>query len=145
MTFASTTVIIALVSSPPPVGLRMPPMMPENSEAGIATTCTAMPMIAPITNITPKANQNLPRMSRQERTTAPRIVARSSTSTAGTTRSLVVSHTYSGMLPSPSSSPRITASAMAPPLSGPRAARMPPTTPKSRATQSSAASPCSSE
>ena len=118
------------VGSGEPVGATTEPTSVLSSETGMDTTFIARPMIALIRNVTPHATQKRPRVSRQDRTSASRKRACSSTRIDGTSRSLVDSQTTSGML---ASAIRITMSTRSPMSSG-----VPPRPPATKAPMMSA-------
>ncbi|CAH0229602.1 hypothetical protein SRABI76_02716 [Microbacterium oxydans] len=113
------------VGSGEPVGATTEPTSVLSSETGMDTTFIARPMIALIRNVTPHATQNRPRVSRQDRTSASRNRACSSTRIDGTRRSLVDSQTTSGTL---ARAIRITTSTRRPMSSG-----VPPSPPATKA------------
>ncbi len=88
--------MIALGSGSP-VGAMIVVSPVDRNENGMLTTWAIAPNTSEMTTMMPRAGQNRPRMSVHERPIASRIVACSRMIAAGTSSSLVVSQSVSGI------------------------------------------------
>ena len=94
---APNTMPTIALGSGSPVGVMIVVSAVVRKEKGMLTTWAIAPNTSEISRMTPSAGQNRPRISVQDRAIAPRIVACSRMIAAGTSSSLVDSHSVSGI------------------------------------------------